>query len=56
MTQQQPAAPRARSPRRTFAMTIVAQDPSVSDGQGMLRATVPVPADRLDPGPRSHRF
>lgn len=56
MTQQQPAAPRASSPRRTFAMTIVAQDPSVNDDQGMLRATVPVPADRLDPGPRSHRF
>jgi len=58
MTQQQPAAapPRAGSPRRTFAMTIVAQDPSVGDDQGMLRATVPVPADRLDPGPRSHRF
>ena len=22
----------------------------------MLRASVPVPADRLEPGPRSHRF
>src|SRR4029077_13520303 len=47
---------RASSPRRTFAMTIVAQDPSVGNAQGMLRATVPVPADRLEPGPRSHRF
>jgi hypothetical protein len=37
-------------------MTIVAQDPSVGGEQGMLRANVPVPADRLEPGPRSHRF
>ena len=49
-------AVRAGIPRRTFAMTIVAQDPSVGNAQGMLRATVPVPADRLEPGPRSHRF
>jgi hypothetical protein len=45
-------AARAGSPRRTFAMTIVAQDPSVGNAQGMLRATVPVPADRIEPGPR----
>ncbi len=44
------------SPRRAFAMTIVAQDPSVGNDRGMLRATVPVPADRLEPGPRGHRF
>jgi hypothetical protein len=56
MSQQGPVAERASSPRRTFAMTIVAQDPSVGDDRGMLRATVPVPADRLEPGPRSHRF
>ena len=56
MSQQDLAAERASSPRRTFAMTIVAQDPSVGDERGMLRATVPVPADRLEPGPRSHRF
>jgi hypothetical protein len=37
-------------------MTIVAQDPSVGGERGMLRASVPVPADRLEPGPRSHRF
>jgi hypothetical protein len=49
-------AVRAGSPRRSFAMTIVAQDPSVGDARGMLRATIPVPADRLEPGPRSHRF
>jgi hypothetical protein len=56
MSQQDRIAERASSPRRTFAMTIVAQDPSVGDERGMLRATVPVPADRLEPGPRSHRF
>jgi hypothetical protein len=56
MSQQDLLAERASSPRRTFAMTIVAQDPSVGDERGMLRATVPVPADRLEPGPRSHRF
>ena len=44
------------SPSRTHLMTIVAQDPSVGGEQGMLRASVPVPADRLEPGPRSHRF
>ncbi len=37
-------------------MTILAQDPSWTDNGGILRATVPVPADRLEPGPRSHRF
>ena len=46
----------ARSSPRTFSMTIVAQDPSIGNDRGMLRATVPVPADRLEPGPRSHRF
>ncbi|HEY3650237.1 MAG TPA: hypothetical protein VGL33_19900, partial [Streptosporangiaceae bacterium] len=44
------------NPTRTHLMTIVAQDPSVGGEQGMLRASVPVPADRLEPGPRSHRF
>ena len=42
--------------RRDFAMTIVAQDPSVGNERGMLRAVVPVPDDRLEPGPRSQRF
>jgi hypothetical protein len=56
MRQQDLIAGRASSPRRTFAMTIVAQDPSIGNDRGMLRATVPVPADRLEPGPRSHRF
>lgn len=56
MSQQNQSVERASSPRRTFGMTIVAQDPSVGNERGMLRATVPVPADRLEPGPRSHRF
>jgi hypothetical protein len=37
-------------------MTIVAQDPSIGNDRGMLRATLPVPADRFEPGPRSRRF
>ena len=45
-----------RAGGRSFLMTIVAQDPSVGGEYGMLRASVPVPADRLEPGPRSHRF
>lgn len=42
---------------RAQTMTIIAQDPSVRrpDG-GIVRAKVPVPVDRLEPGPRSHRF
>ena len=56
MSPQNQIAQRVNSPRRTFAMTIVAQDPSVGNQRGMLRATVPVPADRLEPGPRGHRF
>jgi hypothetical protein len=47
---------------RAFEMTIIAQDPSVWDptthdhSRRVLRATVRVPADKLEPGPRSHRF
>ncbi len=45
------------APRRTIEMTIVAQDPAVRDIDGrILTAAVPVPADRLYPGPQSHRF
>lgn len=44
-------------PRRTFPMTIVAQDPAVRDNAGrILMAEVDVSADRLAPGPWSHRF
>jgi hypothetical protein len=56
MSEQDQTAGATSTPRRTFAMTIVAQDPSIGNDRGMLRATVPVPADRLEPGPRSHRF
>jgi len=37
-------------------LTIIAQDPSVSAELGILTAEVSVPVDRLEPGPRSHRF
>lgn len=44
-------------PKRTVEMTIVAQDPAVRDASGnILKATVPVPADRFMPGPVGHRF
>lgn len=56
VSEQDPIGRGTSSPRRTFAMTIVAQDPWIGNDRGMLRATVPVPADRLEPGPRSHRF
>lgn len=43
--------------RRRFQMTVVAQDPSVKGADGrILVAQAGVPADRLEPGPRSHRF
>lgn len=46
-----------RAERRNEEFTIVAQDPSVLDAHGRtLLARVRIPADRLDPGPRSHRF
>lgn len=46
---------------RWFTMTVVAKDPSIRSGgaeagRQILRARVRVPADRLWPGPRSHRF
>ncbi len=43
--------------QRTVDVTVVAMDPSVRDQSGrILSTTVPVTADRLGPGPRSHRF
>jgi hypothetical protein len=42
--------------RRTRLMTIIAQDPRVRYGDRIARACVPVPVDRLEPGPRSSRF
>src|SRR5712692_6752380 len=47
---------------RTFPLTIIARDPSVSDprtadpSKKILRTVVSVPASRLDPGPRGPRF
>ena len=44
-------------PPRHVEMTIIAQDPTVTDAAGkILRTTVRVPASRLEPGPRSSRF
>ena len=40
----------------TVLMTVFAQDPSVVDLAGPILAKIPVPADRLQRGPRSHRF
>jgi hypothetical protein len=37
-------------------MTIIAQDPDVLHDGTIVRAEVAVPVDRLEPGPRSHRF
>ena len=42
---------------RVHQLTIIAQDPEVclKDGR-ILTAQAPVPVDRLEPGPRGHRF
>jgi hypothetical protein len=37
-------------------MTVLAQDPSVVDDHGPVRAEISVPAERLQRGPRGHRF
>ncbi len=37
-------------------MTVLAQDPSVADVHGPVRAAISVPAGRLQRGPRGHRF
>lgn len=48
---------RGPSPATTVEVTIVGQDPDVLDGNGrILTARVRVPAGRIEPGPRSHRF
>lgn len=43
------------SDRRVRKLTIVAQDPSVKAGRGILTARVEVPAEDLDAGPWGHR-
>jgi hypothetical protein len=50
-------APAPEPAGRVRQLTIIAQDPAVSgeDGQ-ILTAEVTVPVDRLEPGPRGHRF
>ena len=42
-------------PAVTRTLTIIAQDPSVCVGGGILRAKVQVPFELLDPGPRGYR-
>ena len=37
-------------------LTVIAQDPSVKVAGAVLRAVVPVPRERLEPGPRGPRF
>jgi hypothetical protein len=40
----------------TVLMTVLAQDPLVKDTTGPVRAAITVPAERLQRGPRGHRF
>jgi hypothetical protein len=55
---------RRKRPRRqrnlltqaSVSMTVFAQDPLVVDANGPVLAEVPVPAERLQRGPRGHRF
>jgi hypothetical protein len=42
--------------QETVPMTVLAQDPSIVDDGGPIRAAIPVPADRLARGPSGHRF
>ena len=42
--------------KETVLMTVLAQDPSVVDRGGPVRAGLAVPAERLQRGPRGHRF
>jgi hypothetical protein len=42
--------------QETVLMTVLAQDPSVIDDGGPVRAAISVPAGRLQRGPRGHRL
>src|SRR3954468_9814276 len=42
--------------QETVPMTVLAQDPSIVDADGPIRTALPVPAGRLQRGPRGHRF
>ena len=51
------ALPAPEPAGRIRRLTIIAQDPAVSDVDGeIVTAEVSVPVDRLEPGPRGHRF
>jgi hypothetical protein len=45
-----------QAPLRRTSMKVVAQDPSVKANGRIMTAAVRVPAEHLEPGPRSHRF
>ena len=57
-----PFAERVQPLPRTFPLTVIARDPRVTDRRSsdparqILVAEVPVPASRLEPGPRGPRF
>jgi hypothetical protein len=57
-----PTFGRLHPPKRTFALTIVARDPTIHDPRStdtarkVLRAKVDVPASRIELGPRGPRF
>src|SRR3712207_328577 len=40
----------------TVPMTVLVQDPLASDRAGPVTVALPVPAERLQRGPRGHRF
>ncbi|HZB20295.1 MAG TPA: hypothetical protein VE463_10705 [Blastococcus sp.] len=48
--------PRNLLTQETVLMTVLAQDPSVLERAGPVRAEIAVPAERLQRGPRGHRF
>jgi hypothetical protein len=50
------ARPRNLLTQETVLMTVLAQDPSVLEHAGPVRAEIAVPAERLQRGPRGHRF
>lgn len=57
-----PAKPGDALRRRTVEMTVIALDPSVvlenpeDPHRAIVRTKLAIPADRVEPGPRSHRF
>jgi hypothetical protein len=44
------------APPRSFEVSVVAVDPSITIDDKVLRAKVKIPATRLEPGPRGSRF